>query len=99
MVGTNPGNDLAIAGDGSAVAYLAQTPSRFELRLRRVDQLESAAIVSMDGPASMPFFSPDDRWVGYWDVIGRTVRKVSTLGGPSVRICDADLIGSELGTG
>ena len=99
VVGTNPGNDLAIAGDGSAVAYLAQTPSRFELRLRRLDQLESAAIVSMDGPASMPFFSPDDRWVGYWDVIGRAVRKVSTLGGPSVRICDAEPDGSELGTG
>jgi serine/threonine-protein kinase len=36
-----------------------------------------------------PFFSPDDKWLGFWHAPTGTLRKVAISGGAPVKICDA----------
>jgi serine/threonine protein kinase len=38
---------------------------------------------------SAPFFSPDDKWLGFWHTPTGTLRKVAISGGAPVKICDA----------
>jgi len=38
---------------------------------------------------SGPFFSPDDKWLGFWHAPTGTLRKVAVSGGAPVKICDA----------
>ena len=38
---------------------------------------------------SGPFFSPDDKWLGFWHAPTGTLRKVALSGGAPVKICDA----------
>jgi serine/threonine-protein kinase len=76
------GSDLAYAPDGSKFAYT----SRAGLMLRSVDQLEP---VSVPGAVrgTIPFFSPDGRWLGYSE--GARLLKLSLAGGAPVLICDS----------
>jgi serine/threonine-protein kinase len=67
------------------------------IRARRLDQLEGAPLRGVEPGAVGPFLSPDDRWVGYFDSVGATLRKVSILGGPSVKLCKIDQIHAGLG--
>ncbi len=71
--------DIAIAPDGSKFAYV----SRAGLMLRGMDQLESVR----RGRGTVPFFSPDGRWLGYSE--GAKLLKLSLAGGAAVAICDS----------
>jgi Tol biopolymer transport system component len=54
--------------------------------LHRLSQLE-AAPVRGTANARTPFFSPDGRWIGYYDVRTRDIRKVAVDGGGATSIC------------
>ena len=86
--------DLAISPDGSRVVYTTGSPP--QLYVRPVDQLEGMPLRGTEG-ARGPFFSPDGNWVGFAD--GQTLKKISVLGGPTVRLCPlgADLRGASWG--
>ena len=73
--------DIAISPDGSHIAYRAGSPGR--LAIRRMDQLEAQ---EFDGTlnARQPFFSPDGRWVGFFD--GPELKKISVTGGHAVTV-------------
>ncbi len=86
LVGGNRGWELAITSDGSTLAYIVG--QRGTLRLRRLDRLESAP-AGVETAGGSPFFSPDDRWVGYYDYTSGALRKVPIAGGPSVLVCKA----------
>jgi serine/threonine-protein kinase len=90
-VGTDPKqreafpSSIAIAHDCSLVAYTTGVTGTV-LRARRLDQLEDAVMTGTETGAFSPFFSPDDRWIGYFNFTERALRKVPVLGGPSVTI-------------
>jgi eukaryotic-like serine/threonine-protein kinase len=71
--------NLAIAPDGSHVAYLGSNGT--QVFVRALDQLEATPLAGL-GPSHGLFFSPDGAWIGLFDV--RTVKKVAITGGPAV---------------
>jgi serine/threonine-protein kinase len=87
---TNTGVDVvALSADGSHLAYTANQ----RLYLRSIDQLEATPIRGTEGDNSSagrgPFFSPDDRWIGFWQ--GGQLRKVSISGGTPLGLCAAEI--------
>jgi serine/threonine-protein kinase len=81
-------NPVAISPDGSRLAYIDNQ----RLYLRALDQADPAPIAGSDtggtsGFARAPFFSPDGRWVAFWQE--RQLRKVAVGSGAVVTICDA----------
>jgi hypothetical protein len=87
---------VAIARDASVVVYGTGEilgpggASATMIRARRLDQLEGAPLPGVEPGAYLPFLSPDDRWLGYFDTVGWTLRKISMLGGSSVTLCKLD---------
>ncbi len=78
---TNAGHPLvAISPDGSSIAYVADR--RIFLRLQ--DRLEAVPITGTDGSPSTPFFSPDGRFIGYFDFVAGELRRISIGGGTPV---------------
>jgi serine/threonine-protein kinase len=65
------------------------------LNLRRLDQLVATpirgtegALTSLVASARNPFFSPDGRWIGFWQ--NGEMKKVSVEGGAPIALCPAD---------
>jgi Tol biopolymer transport system component len=91
-----------VSPDGRSIAYLAGGRSNVgadELRLRRLDQLGSTALVETAGREyiASPFFSPDGAQIGFYTNPNPTVlKRVSIEGGPASTI--AKLFGSLRGT-
>ena len=80
--------DLAISPDGKLLAYVTGG-AEGQLVIRRLDGLEARPLPGVTGARS-PFFSPDSKWVGFFQ--GRTqLRKVSVDGGQPVDLCKVDL--------
>jgi serine/threonine-protein kinase len=75
------GSAIAIARDGSALAYA----SRVGVMLRYADRVGFVAVPG-GRRAVLPFFSPDGQWLGYLN--GSSLVKVPLAGGTPVRICD-----------
>jgi serine/threonine-protein kinase len=79
---------LAIAPDGSRIAFIEGLTGKGPIYLREIDGDELRPLEGTAG-ASSPFFSPDGRWVGYFSP-GK-MRKVSVAGGRPVDLADASL--------
>jgi eukaryotic-like serine/threonine-protein kinase len=73
---------IAVAPDGSRFAYA----SRAGLMIQSADQL-AAQRVPGGVRGSLPFFSPDGRWLGFQD--GARLVKLSLAGGAPVVVCDS----------
>jgi serine/threonine-protein kinase len=81
---------VAVSADGSKVAFTAAGKSA-EGRLiyiRWSDQDQPKALPDVFG--NTPFFSPDGQWIGYWNGLSRTIRKVALSGGAPVALADVD---------
>ena len=90
LVGVQPrdggGSPLALSPDGSRLVFLGNDsagPSR--LYLRELNQTTAVALAGTEG-ALHPFFSPDGRWLGYFQ--GGLLRKLSLAGGAAVTITE-----------
>jgi serine/threonine-protein kinase len=57
---------------------------------RKLSQLQAAMVPGADG-ATMPFFSPDGQWIGFF--AGGKLKKVAVAGGAAMTLCDAPLGG------
>jgi Tol biopolymer transport system component len=79
--------DMAIARDGTRVAYVGSSGT--QLFLRDLNQLEATALTGAEGFPLNPFFSPEGDWVGFFNTNG-DVRKVAVTGGPPVILCGLD---------
>jgi serine/threonine-protein kinase len=86
--------DLAIAPDGSRIAYIAGDQA--QLMVRALDQLEATPLAGIAN-ARAPFLSPDGHWIGFFERLDEglstgpavqrgALQKVSTNGGPPVTI-------------
>ena len=78
---------LAISPDGRTLVYSARRPNGSGLLFaRRIDTTDVTAIAGTEG-GSLPFFSPDGRWIGFF-AQGK-LKKVLTIGGGLQTLCDA----------
>jgi Tol biopolymer transport system component len=76
---------LAVAPDGSRIAYVADEDGRRLLYVREMSSLEPRAIPGTED-ARHPFFSPDGRSIGYF--ANGALQRVDVSGAAPLRICD-----------
>ncbi len=76
---TTGGLGLALSPDGRTLVYTA-TNERLVLR-----RLDSPDLIQLPVLGTNPFFSPDSKWLGYFDA--GHLKKVNLAGGPPVTIC------------
>lgn len=80
------GIELAISADGSRLAIVSVGGGRGRsLYIRALDDLEPHLVAGADGILS-PFFSPDGRWVAFWQITGNRLQKLSVAGGTPITI-------------
>ncbi len=94
--------DIAISPDGTRIVYTATgggSPSQFYVRA--VEQLTATPLPGLNSiEYTGPFISPDNAWVGFNDETDSTLKRVSSLGGPPVTICQGaatDVAGASWG--
>ena len=67
-------------------AALGTSPSRSQLYVRRLTELQAVPLAGTEG-AMAPFFRPDGQWVAFF--ANGKLKKVAIAGGPPVTLCDA----------
>ena len=82
---------LAVSPDGKQLVY--STPKG--LYMRSIDALTAKLIGGTEGNTQNPFFSPDGKWIGYFSVTDRKLKKVAVIGGTPIALCDVpDFLGA-----
>ncbi len=81
-------NNIALSPDGRWLAFTAATGGKVQLWVRALDATEAKALPGTEG-ARYPFWSPDNRWIGFFAV--NKVKKIEVSGGPPQTLCDAAL--------
>ena len=72
---------LALSPDGRAIVFAAAAPgARPTLWLRSLDAVTAHSLPGTEG-AESPFWSPDNRWIGYF--ADGKLKKIPASGGPS----------------
>jgi len=86
---TIDGPALAISPDGSRLAYVTrdQGSNAGKLYVREMDN-KDAVLLGGAGAASVPFFSPDSQWIGFFG--DGKLKKVSVRGGAPIVLCDVN---------
>jgi serine/threonine-protein kinase len=82
---TDLGASAILSPDGTTLAFVAQQAGQTRLFIRKLDQLQAAALAGTEGAAS-PFFSPDGQWLAFF--AGGKLKKISVTGGAAVNLCD-----------
>ena len=80
---------LALSPDGRRLAFVASFEGRDLLWVRSLDSLSAQALPGTEGGASLPFWSPDSRFIGFF--AGGKLKKIDAAGGPPQTLCDAAL--------
>jgi serine/threonine-protein kinase len=75
-----------LSPDGTTLAFVGQQANQTRLFVRKLDQLQAAALAGTDGAAN-PFFSPDGQWIAFF--AGGKLKKIAVAGGAAVTLCDA----------
>jgi len=83
---TDLGASAILSPDGTTLAFVAQQSGQTRLFVRKLDQLQAAALAGTEGAAS-PFFSPYGQWIAFF--AGGKLKKVSVTGGAAINLCDA----------
>jgi serine/threonine-protein kinase len=79
---------LAVSPDGTLVAYVALRDGIQRLYLRGLADSDARAIGGTEG-AKSPFFSPDGRWIGFFNTVSGKLQKVSVGGTAPEVVADA----------
>ena len=77
------GSRIALAPDGKSFVYLAIADGIRRLFFRPIDQTTARPLPGSEG-ASVPFYSPDSKWVGF--VAQGQMKKVAIEGGDAIAI-------------
>jgi eukaryotic-like serine/threonine-protein kinase len=86
--GTAPG-PAVLSPDGRMLAFTAaNVDGENRLYLRRLDRRDAEPLPGTES-AAYPFWSPDSRFVGFFDMSGGRLRKIAVAGGPPVTVCPA----------
>jgi serine/threonine-protein kinase len=80
---------MAISPDGQLLVWAADgSDGEKRLYLRELGQSEARPLQGTEN-AEGPFFSPDGRWIAYFDRVEAQLKMISVEGGRPTRICDA----------
>ena len=84
--------NFAISPDGRYLAMIMTTTGErgAQLWVRPLESLQAQALAGTEG-ASLPFWSPDSRYIGFF--AGGKLKKISVAGGPAQTLCDAVAFG------
>jgi eukaryotic-like serine/threonine-protein kinase len=77
-------NSLAVSPNGKQFVYGTSKG----LYLRSVNDLTAKIVAGTEGDTQQPFFSPDGKWIAYFSVADRMLKKISTDGVAPAPICD-----------
>jgi serine/threonine-protein kinase len=78
---------LVLSPDGARIVYQqSRSQSRIGLMLQRLDQFDPVPLPGTAN-AKAPFFSPDGKWIGYYDQSSGELRKIAVEGASPVTIC------------
>jgi Tol biopolymer transport system component len=77
-----------VSPDGRNIAFVAGSPSGYQIWLRPVATVAARPIPGTEG-GIFPFWSPDNRFIGFF--ASGKLKKVQIAGGPPVVLCDAAL--------
>ena len=84
-IATVPTPQFALSPDGRSIAFVATAPGlRPTLWLRSWEDVVARVLPGTEN-ASEPFWSPDSRWIAYFDELGR-LKKVAVSGGTAQTI-------------
>jgi serine/threonine protein kinase/Tol biopolymer transport system component len=77
--------DLALSPDGRRLVYRAggSNTRGSPLVVRAINQLDARPVADVTN-AYAPFFSPDSRWIGFFE--NTEIKKVSIAGGPAITL-------------
>ena len=79
----------AVSPDGLSIAYSARDEDgEVLLYVRRIDAPQAQAFSDTQN-AAYPFWSPDSRWIGYFNRSDGTMKKIDTRGGPPITLSRA----------
>ncbi len=81
------GASIILSSDGRRLVYVATLRDTVQLFQRILDQPDSVPIPGTDG-ASDPFFSPDDRWIGFF--AGGKLKKIRVDGGAPITLASIE---------
>ncbi len=85
--GTNFGGNIALSPDGSSLAFAARdSTGKTRLWVRPLNALEARALNGTEG-ATIPFWAPDSRLIGFF--ADGKLKKIEVSGGPAQTLCDA----------
>jgi Tol biopolymer transport system component len=85
-LGSSFGPAVTISPDGSRLAYLSQgADGTTRILVRLLENPKSTVLAGTEG-AGAPFFSPDGRWIGFFN--NNALKKISVDGGAAVAVCD-----------
>ncbi|HSQ30326.1 MAG TPA: protein kinase, partial [Gemmatimonadaceae bacterium] len=87
-VGFN-GTQLALAPDGSMLAYVATTAAGNMVYVHDVATGDTRALAGTEG-AKIAVFSPDGAWIAF--VTGDHVKKIPRAGGAAIELCAASTV-------
>jgi serine/threonine protein kinase/Tol biopolymer transport system component len=79
-------DNLVVSPDGRWLAFTAAIGGKVQLWVRAIDSTEGKPLPGTEG-ATLPFWSPDSRWVGFF-AIGK-LKKIEASGGHTETLCDA----------
>ena len=82
----------ALSPDGTTLLFAALGEGTQRLYARKLDDLTPAPVAGTDG-ACCPKFSPDGRWILYFDTRSNGYMRMSSGGGPATRIPGPDDLG------
>lgn len=84
-VRTNTGRrGIAVSPDGTHLAYVAND----QLYLRALDELEPKPLAGTEASSpTLPFFSPDGKWIGFYSTRDGQLEKVALTGGAAIKLC------------
>jgi DNA-binding winged helix-turn-helix (wHTH) protein/Tol biopolymer transport system component len=89
VFGQGPDGGVALSPDGRTAAYVVERGGKTELWIRPLDGAVARPLAGTEG-AAMPFWSPDNRSVGFFSgsPSGRKLLRVELSGGAPVAIFD-----------
>jgi len=83
----NDGGHIALSPDGGMLAFVAtDSTGKSGLWVRPLNTSSARQLPETDG-ATYPFWSPDNKFIGFF--ASSKMEKISVSGGPPVTICDA----------
>jgi Tol biopolymer transport system component/DNA-binding winged helix-turn-helix (wHTH) protein len=83
--GPNRWPQMAVSPDGRRLAFIAISGAEKRIWVRPLDALVAHPLAGTED-AGMPFWSPDNRFLGFF--VKRQLKKIDASGGPVVTLCD-----------